>query len=181
MTTIQLPKDYGYVVLTAGAMSFHAIFQGFFVGMARNKYFGPEFLKSAKVKALSDEHKKEFGSEVNKNAYPDMGCGRYADLLSYGDWVRFNNAQRVHLNYLEHLTPVLAFLLLGGLQYPRFATGAGCVYILGREIYGRSYRKYGADKRFTGAIIFDLGLLALFGACMCAGAAMTGCKWLIKK
>jgi hypothetical protein len=32
-----------------------------------------------------------------------MGLGRIAEKLSDDDWVKFNNYQRVHMNYLEWL------------------------------------------------------------------------------
>jgi hypothetical protein len=33
--------------------------------------------------------------------YPDMGNGRYSEKLSYKEWFEFNNAIRVHYNYIE--------------------------------------------------------------------------------
>jgi hypothetical protein len=36
-----------------------------------------------------------------------MGSGLYASKLPHDDWVRFNNAQRVHYNYLEGIALVL--------------------------------------------------------------------------
>eukprot|EP00386_Alphamonas_edax_P005780 GDKI01018859.1.p2 GENE.GDKI01018859.1~~GDKI01018859.1.p2 ORF type:complete len:183 (+),score=71.38 GDKI01018859.1:110-658(+) len=181
MTTLDLPQEFGYVVIVAAIMAFHAVLQGMYVGKARNKCFNNEqFKTNPKVRALSDEHKKLFGCEINKTGYPDMGSGVYSQHLSYAEWLMFNNAQRAHQNYLEHLTPVLAFLLLSGLVYPRFAAALGVVYIIGREVYGQAYRKHGADKRLIGAIIFDIALLGLFGGCICAGSALAGCTWLAK-
>lgn len=51
----------------------------------------------------------------------------------------FNCAQRAHHNILENYTSVLTGMLISGLSYPRFAAGAGVVWILGRVIYATSY------------------------------------------
>jgi len=30
-----------------------------------------------------------------------MGSGRYSEKLEYKEWFEFNNAQRVHVNFVE--------------------------------------------------------------------------------
>ena len=69
-----------------------------------------------------------------------MGSGRYSSLLSYGSWLRFINAQRIHLNYVEGLPTALVNLLISGLFYPRYAVIAGLSYMVGREVYGACVR-----------------------------------------
>jgi glutathione S-transferase len=54
------------------------------VGGARKKVFTPEFLKEN----FEQEHSIYTKEEVEKTSgYPDMGCGRYAQKLSYADWL----------------------------------------------------------------------------------------------
>jgi hypothetical protein len=37
-----------------------------------------------------------------------MGNGRYSQKLTEDEWVKFNNHQRVHYNYIEHLPIVIS-------------------------------------------------------------------------
>ena len=45
-------------------------------------------------------HQQEINEQIKKGGYPDMGNGRYSEKLSYSDWIKFNNAQRAHLNFV---------------------------------------------------------------------------------
>ena len=45
-------------------------------------------------------HEEQLGGEkISKLGYPDMGGNLYSELLPYKDWIKINNAQRVH----EHI------------------------------------------------------------------------------
>ncbi len=68
-----------------------------------------------------------------------------------------------HYNFVEGLTPVTIFLLVGGLLYPIPAAVLGLVYMIGRLWYSVGYYVSGPDGRRGGAIILDLALLGLFG------------------
>ena len=106
-------------------------------------------------------------------ASSDMGSGRYADLLSYGDWVRFNNAQRAHGNYLEQFPSIVTMVLVNGLFTPVLAAGLGLTYMLGRHLYALGYT--GASfGRGPGGITSALSLLALFVLILFNGAALAG-------
>lgn len=91
--------------------------------------------------------------KLPKEGYPDMGSGRFAEKLSYKDWYIFNNGQRIHYNYLEALTSVVTFLLIGGLLYPWVAVAFGGAYIVGRIIFHIGYSRLGARGRSIGFII----------------------------
>ena len=86
-------------------------------------------------------HMAEMGRDavLPTMGYPDMGAGRYSKMLSYGDWFRFNCSQRVHANSIEHLAWSLPMLLIGGLFFPRLATGLGSTILVGRELYRFGY------------------------------------------
>ena len=47
-------------------------------------------------KKFGELHREAFGKDakINKHGWPDMGSGKFGDVLSYGDWVKINNAQR---------------------------------------------------------------------------------------
>jgi hypothetical protein len=82
---------------------------------------------------------------AHAHRYPDMGSGLYASKLSHEDWVRFNNAQRAHYNYLEGISLILVLELVAGLFFPRYAALLAFVYIVGRLFYGIGYRSAGTN------------------------------------
>lgn len=102
-----------------------------------------------------------------------MGNGRYADLLPYADWVRFNNAQRAHGNYLEQFPSVVTMVLVNGLFTPLPASALGVTYMLGRHLYALGYT--GASfGRLPGGLLSFLSVLSLFSLVMYNGASLAG-------
>eukprot|EP01034_Spumella_vulgaris_P031779 gene31779-39260_t len=93
--TLTIPgADFGYVLFAAGTIGVVQLGLGSGAMGFRKNFKSKEYLNKPEVKALQEQHKKEFGTEINDHGYPDMGNGRYSQLLSYGQWVSFNNAQR---------------------------------------------------------------------------------------
>lgn len=90
-----------------------------------------------------------------------MGQGRYSEKLSYKDWFIFNSAQRVHYNYLENVTNVICFLLIGGLLYPYVAVAFGGLYILGRILFHIGYIRKGPRGRAIGFILCQISATVL--------------------
>lgn len=107
-------------------------------------------------------HASEIGGEITKGGYPDMGCGTYAQALSYKDWFRFNNAQRAHYNFLEGLASTVLLIIVGGIYYPVISASFGLAHIIGRLIYSVGYTYRGPAGRTIGAIIVDIALIANF-------------------
>ena len=70
-------------------------------------------------------HEKGMGRDGKnvRNGYPDMGNGRFSTrrMISYGQWLQINIAQRGHKGFLQQLTPVLVMTLVCGLELPVFA------------------------------------------------------------
>ena len=93
--------------------------------------------------------------------FPDCGEGRYAEKLSYPDWIKFNNAMRVHQNFVEQLPMVLTFLMFSGLILPKTTMIVGFVYATSRPVYSYMYAKQGGDKRYIGALCGSLPLYGL--------------------
>jgi glutathione S-transferase len=89
-----------------------------------------------------------------------MGSGRYSSKLSYEDWYRFNNSQRVHLNYVEFAPTYFIGLLIAGIYYPVVAAILGFLVLIFRIIYTVGYAAGGPSGRLVGAIVGDL----IFGA-----------------
>ena len=71
----------------------------------------------------------------------------------------FNNAFRVHQNFVEQLPFVLGFLLLGGLVHPWYAMWVGYIHCVGRIVYTIGYTNWGPNMRLPGAV---LGVLPLY-------------------
>ncbi len=72
----------------------------------------------------------------------------------------------------------MAFHMIAGLHFPRTAAGSCVLYIIGRELYARGYKK-GAAKRGPGAIVFDVALLTSFSLALCTGFRMAGGRKLL--
>lgn len=90
---------------------------------------------------MSDEHKKAFGTpKLPFGGFPDTGNGRISDILDYKQWVTINSAQRIHMNYLEHLPMIVFFTLVGGLSYPIQASAVAFGYVAARFIYSEGYK-----------------------------------------
>ena len=124
---------------------------------ARMKHFNAQFMEQFK-----EEHKKSFpDSEPAVGGFPDAGDGRYSDKLDYKSWVEFNNAQRVHQNFVELLPVIVTFLLLGGLVLPKITMWIGFLHAFARIIYTFSYVKYGSNSRVLGAVAGSLPLYIL--------------------
>lgn len=84
-------------------------------------------------------------------------------LYSYDEWIKFNDAQRAHYNYLEAAPTVLTFLLVGGSRAPLLTSGVGLTYLIGRELYGQGYANKGPQARLAGSALSGLSLIGLFG------------------
>jgi len=156
--------DFGWCLLAVVVMGLQVLIDGFMAGRIRKKVFTPTFFKV------------HFPSLKNfpEQGYPDMGSGMYASKLSHDDWLRFNNAQRAHYNYLEGIASIIVFELVAGLFFPRYAALLGFTYILGRAVYGIGYRSSGSKGRYFGVIIADLSLLALLAMSFYGAFNFTG-------
>ena len=131
-------RKFGNVVLIAGLLGLQNYSFAFYtVQQTRNKVFTKEFMHEQ----VHPMHMAEMGKDavLPSFGYPDMGAGRYAKHLPYKDWYRFNCAQRVHANSVEHLSWVIPMLLCSGFFFPRFATALGSVVLVGRELYRAGY------------------------------------------
>jgi glutathione S-transferase len=86
---------------------------------------------------------------------------------------KFNCIQRAHQHTLENYPQFLCFLMLGGLQYPKVAAGAGVIYLLGRIAFACGYYTGDPDKRKWGVFGY-IGLLTLLGSTISFGVHQLG-------
>ncbi|OCK74439.1 membrane-associated proteins in eicosanoid and glutathione metabolism [Lepidopterella palustris CBS 459.81] len=149
MVTVEIPSEYGYVMLTAVSTLFIATWHGIRVGSYR---------KAAKI-----PYPYEYASyEQISTAPPASQKAMYL----------FNCAQRAHQNYNENHPSALAALMIGGVGYPRAAAVAGAVWAVNRIIYAVGYtraeekagpgEKKGGKGRYYG-ILWNLAHLVLVG------------------
>ena len=136
---------------------------------ARKQAFNEKFTKDK----LEPFHKLHLGQDADPPAfgYPDMGAGSYSKKLPYYDWFKFNCAQRIHSNSIEHLSWALPLLLVGGIFTPRFSSAMGLTVFVGRELYRYGYmtneganshiRELGAIPLNAAEVFMILGVGAL--------------------
>ena len=166
--SVVLPKEYPLVLLACVILCIECFLMGMVaVAPARFGLFNKDFMAQ-----FEEEHEKAFpGSKPVVGGFPDCGDGRYADKLSYKDWVTFNNAMRVHQNFIEALPMVLAVLCIGGLFLPKTTMYVGFINAGARVIYAAMYLKKGSDSRVIGAVggslpLYLLAIATFIVACM---------------
>jgi glutathione S-transferase len=137
--SVELPEDYGYVILTtvfchwiATSVMGHRVMQG------REKY---------KV--------------VYPNLYATPGYHKEADA--------FNRIQRGHQNFIETLPIFMWMNMIGGLKHPRVAAVAGLLHCMGSFLYQLGYEDTTLDvnnARFMkgGGLKYFGGVAALIAA-----------------
>ena len=159
---IVLPQEYPLILLGCVILCCECFLLGpIVIAPARFGTFTSEFMAQFK-----EEHEKAFpGASPANGGFPDCGDGRYAAKLPYKDWVKFNNAMRVHLNFVEMLPAVLTILCLSGLFLPKITMYVAFINAGARIVYTAMYVKGGSDSRVLGAVAgsLPLYLLALAG------------------
>jgi len=129
---IEVPDDYGYVLLTFLASFVVNLWLGGTVGKARKKYG---------VK------------------YPTMYLVTIKDGIISQD-NQFNCVQRSHQNMLEIYPSVMGLVILSGLQFPILASIGGCIWLFGRAVYAIGYQTGDPKKRVWGSFQW-IGVLIL--------------------
>ena len=153
--TLLLNSDHAILLSSIVAIAFQCLITGFVAGGTRKRAFNKEFME----RNFGEIHFKTFGNEIGQGGYPDMGNGRYAERLDYKEWYDFNNRQRAHYNFIEHIVVILPFLLIGGIALPVVAGILGWIYFVGRIAYTIGYVKGGPKGRLIGALTLDVALL----------------------
>lgn len=109
--TLQVPQEYGYVLLSATASTIVGVWHNTFVGRYR---------RASKVPL--------------PNAYAS-----HAEAKEDRAKLAFNCAQRSHANFLEHQPQFLTALLIAGLRYPVVSAGMGFAWCIARVMYAFGY------------------------------------------
>ncbi|PSK49413.1 Microsomal glutathione S-transferase 3 [Elsinoe australis] len=155
MTTITIPPEYGYVLLTTSLTAFNSFWHGARVTSYR---------KAAKI--------------PYPTAYADSGhfAAASSDPSKKQALHLFNCVQRAHGNFLENQAAFLATLLVAGIDKPITATVLGLGWNLGRIVYALGYTrtdKEGGKGRLAGSF-FWLAQFGLYGLTAWSGAKVAG-------
>ena len=154
------PELFPWVLVVMSAISLQCFIIPFaHTVRVRGKVFTKEFMAQ-----FQEEHNKAFpGTALPDYGFPDMGNGYYSKKLSYADWYRFNNAQRIHYNFLESLPFILVLIFIAGLKQPLAALILSCLYFTFRLIYAIGYVTGGPNLRLIGSLPNLIIQFALFG------------------
>ena len=145
MITLNVPAEYGYVIMAASASFLLNTIHGIFTVKARQKS-GLTYPVSYADKSLADK---------DPNAYA------------------FNCAQRAHANFTENHPSVLAALLISGLRTPIASASLGAVWVVSRAIYAKMYSSGGPKARTLGSLGHYLTAYPLIVMAAYTGWAMT--------
>jgi len=145
MVMLDIPPQYGYVILS-GVTSFVGLFiLGGQVGSARKRLGVPLPYMYADMASAKDDKKKEL----------------------------FNCYQRGHQNALETYSGFLMMLFVGGLKHPLICATSGIVWTLGRIVYALGYQSGNPDKRYYGEFFF-LGQIGVLGCSISVALSLLG-------
>lgn len=56
--------------------------------------------------------------KINFYGYPDIGNNIYSEMLPYADWIKINNAMRMHEHVLDHMAVLYATTFISALSFP---------------------------------------------------------------
>ncbi|KAH8805612.1 hypothetical protein F5884DRAFT_452933 [Xylogone sp. PMI_703] len=142
-TTLEIPKEYGYVILAAA---------GTFILNTVHTMNTSKYRRAAKV------------------PYPHSYAEQSRTDI---EAMQFNSAQRAHMNYLEQQPSVLGALLIAGVKFPLVSAALGLIWCLGRYMYmvGYSTGQEGGKGRYRG-MYFWFAQIGLIGLAIYNGVTM---------
>ena len=155
--------EHGYLFISLLVLAIQMLICAFCAGRIRNQVFTKKFMEDN----FGEIHFRETRNSTPIGGFPDMGCGRYSDKLTYYDWFRLNNAQRNHYSYLENFSVIALTLLIGGIYYPFYSTVFAIGIFISRILYGFYLTPKGVASAFRRTGEFFQNLL-LFGALIVA-------------
>eukprot|EP00347_Sterkiella_histriomuscorum_P018300 403346034 len=154
------PELIPYCLLMMSLICMECFFTSFHQGSMRKKIFEPVMGQFFEV------HTRIYESAPQDSGHPDTGSGLYSSKLTYRNWYDFNNAYRVHMNFVEQLPVILPLILLASLKTPLITLFLSVTYFVLRLLYTWGYVKGGPEMRKFGGIPMSftkLGLLILAG------------------
>jgi len=144
MTTITIPKEYGYVIGSGVLSALVMQFLAGRVGRAREKS-GVKYPYLYADQAVAEKDKSKY---------------------------EFNCIQRGHQNALESYPQFLFMLAFGGIKHPLIASVGALDWCVGRVLYAIGYTE-GPDSRYRyGGFLHLAGLLTVLGTSVSTGLSI---------
>ncbi|KAF2138239.1 uncharacterized protein K452DRAFT_290821 [Aplosporella prunicola CBS 121167] len=142
LITLEVPKEYGYVLAVATGTLFLGAWHGGRVMPFR--------------KAAGVPYPYQYASKEQIDACDDA---KQKSALQV-----YNCAQRAHYNYIENHPTFLTAMLISGLRYPVAAASVGAAWCLGRTLYAIGYTRPNTENgkgRLIGvwASLLQIGML----------------------
>ncbi|KAK8228716.1 hypothetical protein BKA81DRAFT_403267 [Phyllosticta paracitricarpa] len=142
--TIDIPKEYGYVLFTATGSLFLSTWHAFRVSPFR--------------KAAGVPYPNQYATEEQIRSETDANKQKAMYL--------FNCAQRAHYNFIENHTSFLTALFVAGIKYPVASSVMGALWGVGRVLYATGYTRKDKENgkgRVLGvwASLIQIGLLGM--------------------
>jgi glutathione S-transferase len=141
--SVQIPDDFGYVILVFTLSVFVNFWHGMRVGLYR---------RVAKVDYPATYQLTFENGKINQDN-------------------KFNCYQRSHQNFSENYASVMIGMILGGLKHPVVAAVGGLVWLVGRVVYALGYQTGNPKLRARGFFGY-FGLLAILITMISAGISM---------
>ncbi|KAI5780979.1 hypothetical protein EDC01DRAFT_261805 [Geopyxis carbonaria] len=138
LTTLVIPADYSYVLVTL-----------LLTGVV-NQYHG--ILTGTRRKRANIPYPNAYATHEAANASLDA--------------YQFNCAQRAHANYLENLPQFVISTAIAGLSHPRITAGLAGMWLVGRVLYARGYVNGNQESKGSGryqGMMYVLGQLGVMG------------------
>ncbi|CDW73034.1 mapeg family protein [Stylonychia lemnae] len=133
---------FPYVLIVMTAICLECFLTSFIQGSKRKVF-------TKIMEKFKDQHLQDFNKKPAAIGHPDCGYGRYSDELTYKEWFDYNNAQRVHLNFVEQLPIMMVLIYLAALKQPLAALILSCTYFACRLAYAISYIGGGPNLRIV--------------------------------
>ena len=97
-----------------------------------------------------------------------MGNNLYANVLSYGDWVKLNNAQRQHEVGYESMMVLFPNAFICALSYPRYTSWCLGTFLAVRLLHINGYSNF---RGFNKAMVWEEMLKVIMSLIIIGGFA----------
>ena len=150
-----ITEDIKYPIFACLAIVAQFFFTNMICMKTRKIVFPNHWMKTE----FGDQHYESFKRGVPDSGYPDMGEGRFAEKLSYKNWVLLATSQRIAYNYLEQIPPLVFCTMVAGIKYWILATIFAGAHFVGRLAYSIGYSSSPRGRIF-GSLLNFLSLIA---------------------
>eukprot|EP01017_Pseudomicrothorax_dubius_P037616 TRINITY_DN5537_c0_g1_i4.p1 TRINITY_DN5537_c0_g1~~TRINITY_DN5537_c0_g1_i4.p1 ORF type:complete len:199 (-),score=37.01 TRINITY_DN5537_c0_g1_i4:139-735(-) len=172
---LEITAEYGILLVVVAILGIECLLVGVIgAGGSRGRIYNKQYMESN----FGEIHKKTFGSNIQREGYPDMGNGFYSTKLGYKEWYKFNCGQRAHYQFVEHIGTIIPLLLITGLTFTKLSIILGVLNIVGRVLYSYGYISGGPTGRLRGAGLIFLTTMPTFVLSLVSGGMIYAKKSL---